>query len=78
MREPAADGVYIMYPFRTVPDAIDRVACERCGLPVWHHYSGELSLESEPDEAGSACARFRLYSFAEDAAHAVDERAFRN
>jgi hypothetical protein len=58
-----ADGYSIMQPFRTSPDPIDRVACGRCGHPVWAHCAGDACADCESRDAGSVCTFFALTGF---------------
>jgi len=71
--EREADAVSMMHPFRVEPDAIDAVACERCGHPAWEHCVGEVCAECERQNGRSTCKGFFLAEFAEVTIHAFEE-----
>jgi hypothetical protein len=65
-----------MFPFRTLPDPIDRLACERCGHPVWDHYAGDDCDEHITSDIRTACRLFAPYGFEPASLNAIEQRAF--
>lgn len=52
-----------MHPFRSFPDAIDRISCGRCGRPAWDHCVSLSYDEYQSGEEANACNRFALPDF---------------
>jgi uncharacterized Zn finger protein (UPF0148 family) len=73
-----ADAHGIMYHPPPDPGRVNRVTCQRCGHPLWDHHTGDVCVECDLGDAGSACGLFSLYGFAEAAANAIEERAFQH
>jgi hypothetical protein len=71
-----ADALGIMYLPPPASGRVDRVTCQRCGHPVWDHHTGNVCVECDLGDAGSACGLFSLYGFAQAAVNAIEERAF--
>ncbi|HEV8021307.1 MAG TPA: hypothetical protein VGP41_08615 [Candidatus Lustribacter sp.] len=67
-----------MLPFRTYPDPIDRIACDRCGHPLWDHCISLSYAEYQSGDETTACNRFALPDFTELTPATLDAHARAN